>query len=85
MLLFRSPYLRAQSELYHGTGDSRVVNRIMTTLTYRGKTYIQTQNNPDTKFVELTYRRNVYTNRKKDVLQNERLASLSYRGIKYQR
>ena len=57
----------------------------MTTLTYRGKTYIQTQNNPDTKFVELTYRRNVYTNRVIQVTSNTEKLNLNYRGVNYQK
>ena len=71
-------------ELYHGTGDSRIVNRIMTTLTYRGKTYVQNKKVSDKKLVELTYRRNVYKSRQVNATSNNKNIDLIYRGVSYQ-
>ena len=55
----------------------------MTTLIYRGKTYTQTQKASIDDFVKLTYRRSIYTNRKKDV-SSKKTFSLKYRGLEYQ-
>ena len=57
----------------------------MTSLTYRGKSYTQNNFNSQDSFVELTYRRNVYTNRKKEVSLNQESFILKYRGIEYER
>ena len=56
----------------------------MPNLTYRGKNYVQNKKVSKKKFVELTYRRNVYTNRIDDASSssNEK-AELNYRGVKY--
>ena len=56
----------------------------MTNLTYRGKNYVQNKKVSKKKFVELTYRRNVYTNRIDDASSsiNEK-AELNYRGVNY--
>ena len=83
LLQFVHP-LRAQSELYHGTGDSRVVNRIMITLTYRGKSYVQNKTIANKQLVELKYRRNVYMNRSKNVSASKINTQLCYRGTPYQ-
>ena len=57
----------------------------MTSLTYRGKSYTQNNSNTKNSFVELTYRRNVYTNRKKEASTKQNLFTLKYRGIEYER
>ena len=56
----------------------------MTTLTYRGKSYVQNNEVAEKQLVELTYRRNVYTNRMEDASSssNEK-AELNYRGVNY--
>jgi hypothetical protein len=57
----------------------------MTTLTYRGKNYVQNKKAANKQPVELTYRRNVYTNRMDDASSsssNEK-AELNYRGANY--
>jgi len=54
----------------------------METLTYRGKSYVQHKEPVEKQFVELTYRRNVYSNRQKDASIDHPL--LTYRGINYQ-
>ena len=56
----------------------------MTSLTYRGKSYTQNNSNSHNPFVELTYRRNVYTNRKKEASSNKDFFTLKYRGIEYE-
>ena len=55
----------------------------MTSLTYRGKSYTQNKSNSQNSFVELTYRRNVYTNRKKEATLKQNLV-FKYRGIEYE-
>ena len=55
----------------------------MTKLIYRGKTYSQNKNNPKKQFVELTYRRNVYSNRQIKVDKSKQELLLTYRGINY--
>ena len=55
----------------------------MTSLTYRGKTYTQNNSTSKDSFVELTYRRNVYTNRKKETYPKQNVVTLKYRGIEY--
>ena len=57
----------------------------MTSLTYRGKSYTQNNSNSQNSFVELTYRRNVYTNRKKEASSKQDLVTLKYRGIEYEK
>ena len=57
----------------------------MTSLIYRGKSYTQNNSNSQNSFVELTYRRNVYTNRKKEASSNQDLVTLKYRGIEYEK
>jgi len=66
-------------------GIAVLLNRIMTSLTYRGKTYTQNNSNSQKSFVELTYRRNVYTNRKKEYSSKQDLVTLKYRGIEYEK
>ncbi|KGF90169.1 MULTISPECIES: DUF4278 domain-containing protein [Prochlorococcus] len=55
----------------------------MTTLTYRGKKYVQNKKTAKKQFVELTYRRNVYTNRIDDASSSNEKAELNYRGVNY--
>ena len=57
----------------------------MTSLIYRGKSYTQNNSNSQNSFVELTYRRNVYTNRKKDIASKQDLVTLKYRGVEYKK
>jgi len=57
----------------------------MTSLTYRGKSYTQNNSNSQNSFVELTYRRNVYTNRKKEATSKQDFSLLKYRGIEYEK
>ena len=57
----------------------------MTSLTYRGKSYTQNNSNFENSFVELTYRRNVYTNRKEEATAKQDLVTLKYRGIEYEK
>jgi len=66
-------------------GIAVLLNRIMTSLTYRGKSYTPNNSNSQISFVELTYRRNVYTNRKKEASSNQNLITLKYRGIEYEK
>ncbi|WP_072013263.1 MULTISPECIES: DUF4278 domain-containing protein [Prochlorococcus] len=54
----------------------------MTTLTYRGKAYVQSKGPSRKELLELTYRRNVYTTRKQEAAQEHSL--LTYRGVNYQ-
>ncbi len=63
-------------------GPDRLKDNPMTTLTYRGKEYVQNKEAAQQQFIELTYRRSVYTNRKEE-LAPER-PKLVYRGIEYQ-
>ena len=60
-----------------------LLNRIMTTLTYRGKSYVQNKEVAEKQFVELTYRRNVYSTRMEDASSNNEKAELNYRGVNY--
>ncbi len=55
----------------------------MATLTYRGKAYIQHKEASQMEFFELTYRRNVYSNRRQEVKINHPI--LKYRGVSYQK
>ena len=55
----------------------------MTTLTYRGKTYVQNKETAEKQLVELTYRRNVYTKRMEDASSSNEKAELNYRGVNY--
>ena len=55
----------------------------MTTLTYRGKNYVQNKKVAKKQFIELTYRRNVYTNRMEDASLSNEKAELNYRGVNY--
>ena len=55
----------------------------MTTLTYRGKSYVQNKEAAEKQLVELTYRRNVYSNRIGDASSSNEKASLNYRGVNY--
>jgi len=55
----------------------------MTTLTYRGKNYVQNKKAAKKQFVELTYRRNVYTKRMDDASSSNEKAELNYRGVIY--
>ena len=55
----------------------------MTTLTYRGKNYVQNKQVAKKQPVELTYRRNVYTNRMDDGSSSKEKAELNYRGANY--
>ena len=57
----------------------------MTSLIYRGKSYTQNNSNSQNSFVELTYRRSVYTNRKNEASSKQDLVSLKYRGIEYEK
>ena len=57
----------------------------MTLLIYRGKSYTQNNSNSHNSFVELTYRRSVYTNRKREASSKQNLVSLKYRGIEYEK
>ena len=58
-------------------GMAVLSNRIMTTLTYRGKSYVQNKEVAEKQFVELTYRRNVYTNRMDDASSSNEKAELN--------
>ena len=58
-------------------------HRNMTTLTYRGKNYVQNKKVANKQPVELTYRRNVYTNRMGDASSSNEKAELNYRGANY--
>ena len=57
----------------------------MTSLIYRGKSYTQNNSNSQNSLVELTYRRNVYTNRKKEASSKQDLVTFKYRGIEYEK
>ena len=57
--------------------------RNMTTLTYRGKNYVQNKEVAQKQQVELTYRRNVYTNRKDEASSSNEKTELNYRGANY--
>ena len=56
---------------------------IMTTLTYRGKTYSQSQEKqiPQKELIQLTYRRNIYTQRQAEAQKAN--TGLTYRGVQY--
>ena len=64
-------------------GMAVLLNRIMTTLIYRGKSYVQNKEAAEKQLVELTYRRNVYINRMEDASSSNEKAELNYRGVKY--
>ena len=64
-------------------GMAVLLNRTMTTLTYRGKSYVQNKEAAEKQLVELTYRRNVYTNRMEDASSSNEKAELNYRGVNY--
>ena len=55
----------------------------MTTLTYRGKNYVQNKKAAKKQIVELTYRRNVYTNRLAEASSSKEKAELNHRGVNY--
>jgi len=55
----------------------------MTTLTYRGNTYVQNKDAIKKQLVELTYRRNVYTKRINEASFGIEKSRLNYRGINY--
>tara|TARA_Y100001970_G_scaffold43540_1_gene54267 strand:+ start:2397 stop:2570 length:174 start_codon:yes stop_codon:yes gene_type:complete len=55
----------------------------MPNLTYRGKNYVQNKKVSKKKYVELTYRRNVYTNRIDDASLSNEKVELNYRGVNY--
>ena len=55
----------------------------MTTLTYRGKSYVQNKEAAEKQLIELTYRRNVYTKRMEDASSSNEKAELNYRGVNY--
>ena len=56
---------------------------MMTTLLYRGQTYVQNKkHNPQKDCVELTYRRNHYNTCRTNA-KNEVNSQLAYRGQKY--
>ena len=56
----------------------------MTSLTYRGTTYVQSKEIAEKQPVELTYRRNVYNNRINSAT-NKSKAELNYRGVNYKK
>ena len=56
----------------------------MTVLTYRGKEYLQQKEVTPKQAVELSYRSNVYTSRQAEA-RKQMQASLTYRGIQYQK
>ncbi len=64
-------------------GMAVLSHRNMTTLTYRGKNYVQNKAVAQKQPVELTYRRNVYTNRMDDASSSNEKAELNYRGANY--
>ncbi len=66
-------------------GIAELLHRIMTSLTYRGKSYTQNNSNFENSFVELTYRRSIYTNRQKEASSRKDLVTLKYRGIEYEK
>ena len=55
----------------------------MTTLTYRGKNYSQNKKASNKQFIELTYRRNVYSSRQIKSSNNTSEINLTYRGVNY--
>ena len=55
----------------------------MTTLTYRGKNYSQNKKASNKQFIELTYRRNVYSSRQIKSSNNASEINLTYRGVNY--
>ena len=55
----------------------------MTTLTYRGKNYVQNKEAAEKQLIELTYRRNVYSSRIGDASSSNEKAELNYRGVNY--
>ena len=56
----------------------------MTVLTYRGKEYLQQKEVTPKQAVELSYRSNVYTSRQAEA-RKQMQASLTYRGVQYQK
>ncbi len=64
-------------------GMAVLSHRNMTTLTYRGKNYVQNKEAAKKQLVELTYRRNVYTNRMDDASLSNEKPELNYRGVNY--
>ncbi len=56
----------------------------MTVLTYRGNEYLQQKEVTPKQVVELSYRTNVYTSRQAEA-RRQIQASLTYRGIEYQK
>ena len=64
-------------------GMAVLSNRNMTTLTYRGKNYVQNKKAAKKQLIELTYRRSVYINRMQDASSNNQKSTLNYRGVNY--
>ena len=54
----------------------------MTKLIYRGKNYVQKKEIAEKEFIELTYRRNVYINRKEKADSQSQITHC-YRGVNY--
>ena len=81
----RSPLIGRSPSYTMERGIAVLLIRIMTSLTYRGKSYTQNNSNSQNSYVELTYRRNVYTNRKKEASSKQDLVTLKYRGIEYEK
>ena len=57
----------------------------MTTLIYRGKTYVQNKEVVTKQLIELKYRRNIYKQRSNSVSSNNASSFLTYRGVTYQK
>ena len=84
MLLFRSPSVEGAVRVIPWNGGWPCCHiEIMTTLTYRGKNYVQNKEAAKKQLVELTYRRNVYTKRMADASSSNEKAELNYRGVNY--
>ena len=81
---FRSPSAWGRSSSHtRERGMAVLLLRKMTTLTYRGKNYVQNKEAAKKQLIELTYRRNVYTNRMDDASSSNEKAKLNYRGANY--
>ena len=64
-------------------GMAVLSHRNMTTLTYRGKNYVQNKEVAQKQPVELTYRRNAYIKRMDNASSSIEKAELNYRGANY--
>jgi len=64
-------------------GMAVLSHRNMTTLTFRGNNFVHNKDAAKKQIVELTYRRNVYTNRMDDASSSNEKAELNYRGVNY--